>query len=89
MSEQHDHRVIGGYKATLNNPRVSDEAKENASNVIDDYQNRGNEAVDEVSKEESNNDHHSNRVAGGYKAALKNPNVSGEAKQHAKEALDQ
>ncbi|XAO24019.1 hypothetical protein I312_102809 [Cryptococcus bacillisporus CA1280] len=89
MSEQHDHRVIGGYKAALNNTRVSEEAKQNASNAIDNYENRGNEAAEDFSNEVDNNTHHSNRAVGGYKATLKNPNVSDEAKQHAKEVLDQ
>ena len=31
----------------------------------------------------------SKNSAGGYKATLKNPNVSDEAKQHAQEQLDQ
>ncbi|KAH6902013.1 hypothetical protein BKA70DRAFT_1229461 [Coprinopsis sp. MPI-PUGE-AT-0042] len=28
-------RVLGGYKATVNNPRVSDEAKEHAQEVLE------------------------------------------------------
>ncbi|KIR77030.1 conidiation-specific protein 6 [Cryptococcus gattii E566] len=73
MSEQHDHRVIGGYKSALNNRRVSEETKQNTSNAIDNYENRGNEAAEDFSNEVDNNTHHSNRAVGGYKATLKNP----------------
>lgn len=54
--------------SALNNPRVSEEAKQNASNAIDNYENRGNEAAEDFSNEVDNNTHHSSRAVGGYKA---------------------
>ncbi|WVQ86657.1 hypothetical protein IAS59_000371 [Cryptococcus gattii] len=79
MSEQHDHHVIGGYKATLANPKTSEEAKAHARQAINEYERKKNSG--------SGGTEHDHRVAGGYKAALHNPNVSQEAKQHAKEVL--
>ncbi|PPQ92224.1 hypothetical protein CVT25_008998 [Psilocybe cyanescens] len=35
-SEKTEHHRLGGYKATLNNPRVSDAAKDHAKDVLND-----------------------------------------------------
>jgi hypothetical protein len=32
-NEQHSNRVAGGYKATLNNPNASEEAKRESPNI--------------------------------------------------------
>ncbi|RXW17533.1 hypothetical protein EST38_g8321 [Candolleomyces aberdarensis] len=32
-----NNQVLGGYKATLHNPQVSEKAKANAKQVLDDY----------------------------------------------------
>ncbi|PPR03405.1 hypothetical protein CVT24_012530 [Panaeolus cyanescens] len=82
-----------GYKATLHNPRVSDEAKQNAQQHLNELgsdqqatsytQSRGMDEISESvrqGKEEA-------RVIAGYKAVLQNPNVSSEARQHAEEVL--
>ncbi|WWC62443.1 uncharacterized protein I303_105039 [Kwoniella dejecticola CBS 10117] len=34
MSEEHDHRQLGGYRATLHNPKTSPEAKAHAAAVL-------------------------------------------------------
>ncbi|KAI8975919.1 Conidiation protein 6-domain-containing protein [Trametes punicea] len=75
------NRVLGGYKATLHNPRTSEEAKRHAREILeaDGYQFERPEGVSE--------DEHQKRVNAGYKAALNNPRVSEEAKQHAREYL--
>lgn len=75
------NRVLGGYKATLHNPRTSDEAKRHAREILeaDGYTVEPAEGVTE--------DEHQTRVLAGYKAALHNPRVSKEAKDHAKEYL--
>ncbi|KAI0633897.1 Conidiation protein 6-domain-containing protein [Trametes polyzona] len=77
------NRVLGGYKATLHNPRTSDEAKQHAREILDadGYQFERPEGVTE--------DEHQKRVNAGYKAALNNPRVSEGAKQHAREYLEQ
>lgn len=79
MSDQHEHHVIGGYKATLANPKTSEEAKAHAKQAIDEYEKKHHSG--------GGSTEHDHRVAGGYKAALHNPKVSPEAKQHAKEVL--
>jgi len=82
--------VIGGYKATLKNPNVSDEAKENAEKQLEklgaeeDKSSKKSSDSKSVDTEGKN----PNNVMGGYKATLKNPNVSEEAKDHAKEVLE-
>nr|VWP01262.1 Protein kinase domain-containing protein [Ganoderma boninense] len=79
---QHEsNRVLGGYKATLHNPRTSEEAKRHAREILeaDGYTVEPAEGMTE--------DEHQTRVLAGYKAALHNPRVSKEAKDHAKEYL--
>ncbi|KAI1454479.1 conidiation protein 6 [Annulohypoxylon moriforme] len=77
-------QVAGGHKATLNNPKVSQGAKEHSKQVLENEFNGGDvpKAGDDENKNPGN-------VAGGLKATMKNPNVSEEAKQSAKERLDQ
>ncbi|WVO13453.1 hypothetical protein L204_101069 [Cryptococcus depauperatus] len=89
-SEQHQHHVVGGYKATLNNPRVSEEAKAHASEVIQEYEKHGEAAIADIDskKPADSGDQHENHVNGGYKATLNNPNVSKEAKEHARKVLE-
>ncbi|WVO17306.1 hypothetical protein L204_104998 [Cryptococcus depauperatus] len=81
-NEQHEHHVIGGYKAALHNPNVSIEAKTHAANVIKDYESEAEH------KDSHDEEVHRHRVEGGYKATLKNQRVSEGAKEHAREVLD-
>ncbi|KAK1925353.1 hypothetical protein DB88DRAFT_483668 [Papiliotrema laurentii] len=37
---EHDHRVLGGFKATLSNPNSSEEAKEHAAEVLVEHGER-------------------------------------------------
>ncbi|OAQ77063.1 conidiation protein 6 domain-containing protein [Purpureocillium lilacinum] len=76
-------QIAGGHKATLNNPNVSDEAKEHSRQVLDNEFNGG-----DVPKSGDNENKNPGNVVGGLKATLKNPNVSEEAKESAKERLD-
>ncbi|EIM82972.1 uncharacterized protein STEHIDRAFT_160584 [Stereum hirsutum FP-91666 SS1] len=78
---QHDHRVLGGYKATLNRPGVSEEAKRHAREVLE----ASGYSVE--MPEGSTEDEHDTRVLAGYRAALNNDRVSPEAKKHAREFL--
>ncbi|KIO30689.1 hypothetical protein M407DRAFT_242089 [Tulasnella calospora MUT 4182] len=74
--------TIGGYKATLSNPRTSEAAKDKAQAILDGEADPSDYAP-------GTGDAHTNRVLGGYKATLKNPNVSEEAKEHAREVLQE
>ncbi|KAG8894699.1 hypothetical protein FRC00_008565, partial [Tulasnella sp. 408] len=74
--------TIGGYKATISNPRTSQAAKEKAQAILDGEADPSDYAP-------GTGDAHTNRVLGGYKATLKNPNVSEEAKEHAREVLQE
>ncbi|KAI0885597.1 Conidiation protein 6-domain-containing protein [Annulohypoxylon maeteangense] len=77
-------QVAGGHKATLNNPKVSQEAKEHSKQVLENEFNGG-----DVSRAGDDENKNPGNVAGGLKATMKNPNVSEEAKQSAKERLNQ
>ncbi|KAK5083337.1 hypothetical protein LTR70_008174 [Exophiala xenobiotica] len=73
---------IRGYKSTLSNPNVSDEAKQNAEKMINQLEGKGMpEDAGEGNKDPS-------RVVGGLKAAINNPNVSEEGKEAAQQKLD-
>ncbi|KAK0469343.1 uncharacterized protein EV420DRAFT_1493959 [Desarmillaria tabescens] len=86
-------RVAAGLKATVHNPNVSEEAKERATDQLQHMQegevdpqsySQGATRVP-VSDDDVNL---SGNQRGGYKATLKNPNVSKEAKGHAREILE-
>ncbi|GAO47919.1 hypothetical protein G7K_2115-t1 [Saitoella complicata NRRL Y-17804] len=88
LSKMTQGNVAGGYKATLSNPNTSDEAKQHAQEVLD---NGLQEQVDDqkLADEEGTGAKNTGNVIGGYKATLKNPNVSEEAKEHAQDKLDE
>ncbi|RDW72693.1 Con-6 family protein [Aspergillus mulundensis] len=75
-----------GYKATLNNPRVSDEAKQHAQDVLDNELG-GDQPHEEILTAQGARDKSPNRVAGGYKAAMSNDSISKQGKKQAKEKL--
>jgi len=93
----HTSHVIGGYKATLSNERTSDEAKANAEAKlvelgVKEYTNIGGAGgatttSTEETEESFGSEEPTNRQLGGYKATLKNPNVSEEAKDRAADRL--
>jgi len=90
-----EHRILGGYKATLKNPNVSQEAKEHAKEVLKEHEVKESEPTEEAQPHDLRHEENvsgykmpeEHRILGGYKATLKNPNVSQEAKEHAKEVL--
>ncbi|KAF5312536.1 hypothetical protein D9619_003754 [Psilocybe cf. subviscida] len=107
-NQRHEQNVAAGLKASINNPRVSDEAKERAAQHLDEMgvtaESGGSERrtrssddteeteQDATGEEEDQDSHdaevHKHRVIGGYKATLKNPRVSEEAKEKARKELD-
>ncbi|KAF7289205.1 hypothetical protein MIND_01381700 [Mycena indigotica] len=83
-------RVAAGLKGTLARGDVSDEAKNNAQERLKDMGCEEYIAHPESSsdvREKSEEEKHENHVQGGYKATLKNPNVSEEAKENARQHL--
>ncbi|KAH8978197.1 Conidiation protein 6-domain-containing protein [Lactarius hatsudake] len=88
MSES-QNRVVGGHKAAMHNPNVSAEAKEHSRQVVEGIQGSGAVQDDYSAKPSlATGDKEESRVIGGYKAALKNPNVSEEAKERAQQILE-
>ncbi|KAI9864227.1 MAG: hypothetical protein M1824_005622 [Vezdaea acicularis] len=73
--------IAGGHKATINNPKVSEEAKQHSREVLE------NENFEYQTGDKG--DKNPNNVAGGLKATVKNPRVSDEAKQNAQERLNE
>ncbi|TRM60231.1 hypothetical protein BD626DRAFT_505869 [Schizophyllum amplum] len=129
MSQNNSHknpeRVAAGYKGTLNNPTAGKEAKEMASERLNDMgdshersasaKSGSRELVDGFESDDEYvpgrddertglgdylggsdsgiaNEHsgkNKNNVIGGYKATINNPKVGDEAKQRAREFLDE
>ncbi|KAI0782658.1 Conidiation protein 6-domain-containing protein [Abortiporus biennis] len=79
-------RQIGGHKAAINNPRISEEAKERSRQAISELESQSETQETRQGYEEDKDDV---RVNAGYKATLKNPNVSEEAKEHARDVLEE
>ncbi|KAI0656522.1 Conidiation protein 6-domain-containing protein [Cubamyces menziesii] len=88
------NRVAGGFKATLHNPKVSEEAKERAAarlsemGVEADGPSSTSNHSSGSAKDESVSTQYLNQVAGGHKATISNPHTSEAAKQHAREILE-
>ncbi|KAI0744853.1 hypothetical protein C8Q76DRAFT_764358 [Earliella scabrosa] len=86
---EHEKRVAAGLKAAIHNPNVSDEARERAQDRLENmsgFTETGDQSF--ATGTTDPNGHEVNRVLGGYKAALHNPNVGAEAKQRARDVLD-
>ncbi|KAI0334649.1 hypothetical protein GY45DRAFT_1318255 [Cubamyces sp. BRFM 1775] len=98
-------RQIGGHKAAINNPRVSEEAKEHSRQAIEELEAQPETQETRAGYEEDKDEVRQNA---GYKATLKSecytfscytdrivtpvapdPNVSEEAKEHAKDILEE
>ncbi|KAG8906810.1 hypothetical protein FRB99_006077 [Tulasnella sp. 403] len=77
------HRVAGGHKAAINNPNVSDDAKEHSRKELDRLEQSG-----ELDYEPSKVDKNPGNVIGGQKAAIKNPNVPEETKDRLRDELE-
>ncbi|KAF7305221.1 hypothetical protein MKEN_01237300 [Mycena kentingensis (nom. inval.)] len=86
-------RVAAGLKGTLARDNVSDEAKARAEERLNEMgysaEDRASDSTRDAPANEDAASKHEHHVAGGYKATLKNPNVSEEAKQNAREKLDE
>ncbi|KAF9012239.1 hypothetical protein BDZ89DRAFT_481874 [Hymenopellis radicata] len=81
-------RVAAGLKAAINNPAVGDEARERASERLQNMDVQYTDKDPNASKQ-GTGDAHTNQVLGGYKATLKNDNAGEEAKAHARDVLDE
>jgi len=65
VADKNPNNVMGGLKATINNPKVSDEAKDSARERLNDMVNSGAGTTTETTP-----DLNDNHVIGGYKATL-------------------
>ncbi|CEL01988.1 hypothetical protein BJX68DRAFT_268799 [Aspergillus pseudodeflectus] len=78
--------AMRGYKATINNPNVSKEAKEHAEYMLQNEVG-GEEAQEELYRRRGDYDKSPNRVAGGLKAAMHNPGIPESGKKKAQQKL--
>jgi len=89
-SEKDLSHVVGGYKATLSNPNSSEAAKEHAQHTLDALGvETGKDASHHSSHKKDDSEKNPANVEGGLKAAISNPNVSEEAKDHARAKLEE
>ncbi|KAG6877489.1 hypothetical protein C0992_009857, partial [Termitomyces sp. T32_za158] len=95
--DKSDTRVAGGLKATINNPRVSDEAKSSAHERLREMGTSADADASQIKRDigEDTNDAPEDpdssltqQQLGGYKTTMKNPNISEGAKKHAQEVLE-
>ena len=97
---EHAHRVLGGHKAAINNPRVSSEAKDKAREFVGSYQDgngtaastTGHRTVADIQADKELDldlkGKDPQRVLRGFKSAVKNPRVSDEKREHAEKAIE-
>jgi hypothetical protein len=90
-----DTRQTGGHKGNINNPNTSEESKQHSHEFHED----SHDAAQRSGKGSQEGKNPGNgmptwtlfkltrAVAGGYKATLKNPNASDDAKQRAEQQL--
>ncbi|EKV10207.1 Conidiation protein Con-6, putative [Penicillium digitatum] len=76
-----------GYKASLSNPNVSEEAKQNAKAMLEDL--GGDQPRKELHQARGDQNKNPTRVSAGLKAAQQNPNVTEAGKQRAAEKMEQ
>ncbi|RPB25660.1 hypothetical protein L211DRAFT_836391 [Terfezia boudieri ATCC MYA-4762] len=90
MSGKNPGNVIGGHKATISDPRRSEEAKKHSQEVLDE-QFGGGEGTGGGQGAEARPDHEKNtgNVVGGYKATLSNPTTGSGAKAKAAKKLNE
>ncbi|EPQ60862.1 hypothetical protein GLOTRDRAFT_135467 [Gloeophyllum trabeum ATCC 11539] len=72
--------VARGHKAAINNPNVSEEAKDHSRQVLEELEQSG--------ELENANTNHEGNVARGHKANLSNPHTSEESKQRSEQVLE-
>ncbi|KAF2243121.1 hypothetical protein BU26DRAFT_524080 [Trematosphaeria pertusa] len=78
--------VAIGHKATITNPRTSEQAKDHSRKVLEEEHR---DKLYEMQNEEIEANKNKTRVAGGLKAAVSNPLVSEEKKEEAKKKLEE
>ncbi|KAK1775187.1 putative conidiation-specific expression protein [Copromyces sp. CBS 386.78] len=86
-SAKDPENVLRGHKATLNNPQISDAAKEHSKQVLEE----AGEPYDQSSSDKKTTDQGEKdpgNVARGLKASISNPGVSEEAKERVREKLE-
>jgi hypothetical protein len=80
--------LLFSYKATVSNPRVHDEAKRHAEQMIVELEASHAKSLSGTAPPEHHDEHY-HRVVGGLKAALKNENVKDETKAEIRQRLDE
>ncbi|KAI9932570.1 hypothetical protein ASPWEDRAFT_33458 [Aspergillus wentii DTO 134E9] len=87
MSTEERLNQMRGYKATLSNPNVSEEAKQNAQAMLNEI--GGDRPRDELYEARGDQNKDPMRVSAGLKAAQHNPGVTEGGKQRAAEEMQE
>lgn len=77
------------HQSTKTDSKMSDTGPTGSSSLAKNGSAKEAAPVDDDNTGEIAGHGETNRVLGGYKATLKNPNVSEEAKEHAREVLEE
>ncbi|KAL5534264.1 hypothetical protein ACEPAG_726 [Sanghuangporus baumii] len=85
QSQKNTGNIAGGHKATLKNPNVSEEAKQNSQQLLDEFESSGDLPEQQFDTDAGKN---TGNFIGGHKATLNNPRVSEEAKEHSRSVLE-
>ncbi|KAL4805670.1 Conidiation protein 6-domain-containing protein [Aspergillus unguis] len=88
MNPEESINKMRGYKATLHNPNVSQEAKQHAKDMLDNEVG-GSESQEELYNARGDYDKSPTRMSGGLRAAMHNPNMPESGKEKAKEKLEE
>ncbi|KIK54205.1 hypothetical protein GYMLUDRAFT_177610 [Collybiopsis luxurians FD-317 M1] len=86
-SQKNPERVAAGLRGTLHNDNVSQQAKDKASDRLQEMGASFENKTDTSGKADTG-DAHQNHVIGGFKATLNNDKTGDQAKAHAREVLD-
>ncbi|OJT04281.1 Conidiation-specific protein 6 [Trametes pubescens] len=87
-----NRQIAGGHKAAINNPNVSEEAKEHSRQQLGgeyDDETEFTESRGSGGRKEASEGKDETRQNAGFKGVLKNPNAGEEAKEHAKQILEE
>ncbi|KAL0580299.1 hypothetical protein V5O48_001716 [Marasmius crinis-equi] len=83
--DAHTNHVLGGFKATLKNDNVSQEAKDHAREVLQEH----GASEEPLPQSQKNPNPNPERVKAGMKGTINNPNTSQEAKEKAERYLEE
>lgn len=80
--------VARGHKANLSNPNTSEESKLHSAQVLEELGQGGDQETSTGDKSSGDQTVDEGNMLRGHKAAISNPRVSEEAKEHSRQVLE-